>query len=662
MSIFYKISHRQGSLSGVLFAYAWMSCVFAAAQPAEQEYPGFRLSPADTSAIMGLIHTAMDVRRNNTDSAILLLRTALQQSRLAVYRGGAVHALHQLGGAYADKGQYEQALAYYRHALSYCADSESRSYIATLYNSIANIYQIKGDYTTALRYYYRAVAFSEKIPSTIPVAGIYNNMGAVLIETKQYERALYYFSQAETYARREKQNEMLASALINKGIIHMLQEEWDRGLRCYKEALALAEQHNILKTQYTALSNIGEYYQSRDMPRRAIPYLLRALSLRGAVNPWYYNGVVIVTGHTYLKLKEYRLARAYLLQALEEAERLHLTQDMVRAHKLLADLYAQTGDFRNAFRHHETYALLQDSLTSEQTMKSIHRMEIRYQSAEKDKRLIGNQLLIAHQKNRLREKNIWIGGIAAGAVLLAVLLASLYRSNQQRQRLQAEKIRNLQQKQELIRFRSMITGEEKERTRIARELHDGIVGQIAAAKLNFSAIQKRHPQMLRSADYDEALQQLDNTAQELRETAHNLMPETLFRDGLGEAVHSYCDRIGRHLSFPLDCQIFGSIPPLEKSFGLSVYRIAQELVQNIIKHAHATAALLQINCQDGLLSLTAEDNGKGFPAQMQGKGLGLANVRERVRTANGHLEISTGTEGTTIYIEFDIRHLTIQSA
>lgn len=151
---------------------------------------------------------------------------------------------------------------------------------------------------------------------------------------------------------------------------------------------------------------------------------------------------------------------------------------------------------------------------------------------------------------------------------------------------------------------------------------------------------------------------LDDTSAEVRKTAHNLMPDVLLRHSLKDALVLYFEQLNNQNHLRLELQLYGDTSQLEKSSQLTLYRIIQELVQNIIKHAQASYAAVQIMKLEEKLSVIVEDNGVGFNQQDTDNGYGLQNLKFRVQSLQGHIYImSAQGRGTTINIEFDTQKL-----
>jgi signal transduction histidine kinase len=199
----------------------------------------------------------------------------------------------------------------------------------------------------------------------------------------------------------------------------------------------------------------------------------------------------------------------------------------------------------------------------------------------------------------------------------------------------------------------VLQGEETERARLARDLHDGLGGLLSGVKLSMAGI-KTKPGDSENSQVDKALQLLDISIAELRRMAHNLMPESLIKYGVHEALSDFCNSINV-ASCKVIFNFYGQSNRLDKKFENNLYRIAQELINNALKHAHATEIIVQLIQEHNRINLTVQDNGKGFDTRIleKTKSSGIANIRSRVESLNGWLEITSELgQGTEITIEY----------
>jgi len=331
------------------------------------------------------------------------------------------------------------------------------------------------------------------------------------------------------------------------------------------------------------------------------------------------------------------------------------------AYKTLSELKALHGDYKNAFALEKRSLELLDSIKVKEKMLSVYDLEYKLQMANKDKANAKNTLLLSQTKNRLQTRNFWIIAISLCFAAFIFLLISLYRNSKTKQRLHQKELNELEKETEINNLRAMIKGEEKERARLAREIHDGIMVQLSTIKMGMKVIpdfckNETAENFFKTDYYKELVTGMESATAELRSTAHNLMPDMLLQGGLSEALLYFCNNIKKNTGIVIDYQQHGNITGLEKEFELSIYRIIQELLQNVIKHAKATRVMLQLTfISENMLTITIEDNGSGFNPQSYKNGMGLRSIANRLKIMNGHMDIqSDAASGTSVHIEFEL--------
>lgn len=197
---------------------------------------------------------------------------------------------------------------------------------------------------------------------------------------------------------------------------------------------------------------------------------------------------------------------------------------------------------------------------------------------------------------------------------------------------------------------------EQERTRMARELHDGLGSMLSGVKHSFSAMQKQmnlDEQQENKFNYN--IGKLNESIVELRDISHSMASESLLKYGLENSLRDYCRNISQPGEFSVSFEALGTASmQLTDEQSFHIFRIIQELIQNIIKHAGTTEALLQISYNEHRLYITVEDNGKGFilTAPQHKKGIGLKNIESRIKALKGKMDFRTApNEGTSVMIE-----------
>jgi signal transduction histidine kinase/predicted small secreted protein len=615
----------------------------------------------DKKTVLDMLQDAALLSKKEPDSAMVLFQRALRLGIENNYPEEVADAYSHIATIYNNKGKYEEAYAEGKKMLAIAFSLKMEKVMPAVYNSFANRFQRKGMYDSAMYYYYAAINLVENDTSKRNAAlpTLYTNLSGILETIGDYEKGLLYLNKAEVLARDMQHWHLLSLILINKGNAFNNLKNLDSSNYNLKEALAIARKHHFLQWQHLALSNLGSTNYQQGRYKEALSYLEEALLLKGDIDPNYQNTNVALMGKLYLSMGNYKLAEQYLQRSLHTAEQLNIARDLTEGHRVLSELYAQTGNFRKAYDHQFTYTQIKDSIEGISSKQNINQLEVKYRTAQKDKELVEKKLQISRQGAQIKQKNIWIIGISSGALLLAAiaaLLYSLYRSSWHQKRFQEEKFRTLEQEQEIGQLRAMMKGEEKERIRIAQDLHDGIGGMLASIKMNLNAIKEDKQELQSMPGFQKVTDMLSDTATEVRKTAHNLMPDALARQSLREALLQYCENNSSSI-LQIDLQ-FDVQESFHKASELFLYRIIQELVQNITKHAKATHAVIQLMLHENNLSIIVEDNGSGFDSSLSHKGAGLLNIHKRVEALQGYISLSSRKDkGTTVHIEFDFTKL-----
>ncbi len=620
---------------------------------------------ADTGLIMQYLFKANSLADENPDSALMIYSEVLQKSKQAGFPRGIINALNYSSKIYADKGLYDRGLFLLNEAAWYGNHSEeSRRELFHTYNNIGIIYNYRSEYYQAAQYYYMAARLAEKYDST-KVAHIYNNLAGVLFHLGLERRPLYYLEKARQQAIRTRQLSTLTKILLNIGNVYVKRSDWDQAAYYYNSALDTARAYKIKESEYEALIGLADLNYMQERPNEILTLLSEAESLSVTPSAYRKNISRMLSGVAWYQLGDYQKAEQYLSDALAAARAGQSPEQIIKSSEWLARVYAATGRYALAFRQLDSCMAVKDSVQEYTNAQSISQLEVRYQSAQKDKELAEHKLRIAQQERNIERKNRLITIGAGGGLMIILVAFGVYRNYRNKQRVQAKHIEILQQKQEILnqkqeisQLRAMMQGEEKERARIARELHDGIGGMLSAVKMNLNALKKQNPILAEVKGLDNVMRILQDTSAEVRKTAHNLMPDILVKHKLPEAIRIYCENINMADELFVSLQLHGDLETLDKAVDLLVYRTTQELLQNVIKHARATRAVVQIIRNGDELSLIVEDDGKGFDPQTQEAGYGLQNLKFRIQALHGNISIESAEAiGTTIFIKLNLQQL-----
>lgn len=623
----------------------------------------------DTSAINELLKKGYTLREINPDSAALIYQKALNASRIANYKIGIADALCGLGRFYNIQNQQRRAIGFLQKALPYCDSSvRGREKFIAAYLLLSESYYYIGRYDSCVYYRYEALNQMESSGITDPVLRLrvyskilqfWLNAHADIRNDKYIAHIMQNINELEKGALARNDSSLLVNVFFQKeGYYHNISEN-DSARYYGLQSIALGHRQQVIPSMMmAAYLNMALTYMDDKAPDSAILCINKAVveaPEQGRSTNRYLLFADIFLGKALAMKKQYLKAIAVTEPALARADELSLNNVSEIAYETLADAYEATGNFEASARNRKLYAQLRDSLMKTEKMEIGYNLDMKYRVAEKNKELAQKELAIVQNKIRIRSKNIWIGSITAGLLLITAISVLLYRNSKHKQKLQSEKIYMLQQEMEIKLLKAMISGTEKERSRIARDLHDGIGGTLGSIRAQLGMLYKKQNPNEAHTDYNHIMQLLAEASADLRKTAHNLMPEILLQEGLVAATELFCERAAKGYEIDLKFASYGEAGTIPPELEMTLYRTIQELVQNILKHAAAKHALVQLNFNGPHISLTVEDDGKGMN-NIEGKnvGMGLKTIASRIQSLQGTMDIDTKPEeGTSIYIELD---------
>lgn len=612
----------------------------------------------DSAVIMPIVNKAtLMLTKEGPDSNMRqTLDTIYKLSQASNYYTGLAWYHLLIGKIAMFRADNDRGKSHYEEALFYNTKGEKDARLfGNVYMNMGTLEVNKGNLEDGLSRFLKALDYATQIKGRedreLLTAAIYSNLSRPFMNVGKYTKALDYLNKGQAMADRSESLGIVSTKITilnNQGLCYQFLGDYKQAMDKYQAARLLSITYHRLSYQQTALANIGNLLIIQGKYQEAIQSIKQALAIDDRSKPYYTTGILSALGNGYLHVGDARRAEQTWLEALSLAREFELKSYFPELHLSLSDLYERKKQSTLALKHLKQYILYKDSISRSDQIKNIQQLEAKYQSAVKDKALVENQVILQ------RRNNLIILLVSVGALLFVLAYAVL----RHRGKLNKRKIRILEQMHEIKAVKYMMEGEEKERIRIARELHDGIGSMLTALNMKLNSIKKKYA--LKGADIyaelnDPIMLTMDISA-EIRQTSRNLVPETLLHLGLAGTLRQYCTYLEANNHIQVDLQIYGDIDQINHSLSLSLYRIVQEIAQNIIKHAQATEAVIQVRRHEDRISLYAEDNGTGFePKNIKRKGGGLANIQARVNALKGYFSISSSVQsGTTIHIEMDI--------
>ncbi len=594
------------------------------------------------------------------------LMNLLAESISMGYNDKACNIYLDIARSHADAGNFDSTLHYYNLAKNYCNKPVYDKTLPAVYLTEfgAFYHGLQSDNVSANQRYYDALKYLEAndLTNNELTINIYLYLFATQEKLGNPEQGLKYLKDGEALAIKLNSMQALIAVRTNLGYYYSERKDYKTARTYFEKALENEEKiwnpiwdPNIL---IAALVGKASVLVKLDEASSAVPILQRAVKIAKDNNIVYSEvAASIDLGNAYNHLGKYNESIQLVSQSLKKQEA-GFNWYREEAYRVLMEAYESTGQYKKALDYQRRLTAFNDSLSGKEKEVALNEMEVRFQTANKDKEITSQNLLIAQQRNKLSRKNYLILGISAGAIIIALILFTLFKSAANKQKLRELEIKTLQRQQEINMLRSTMMGEEQERQRLSRELHDGIGSMISSAIMQLSLLKKQHPDHAFPKEYAEVLRLLQETGSEVRKTAQNMMPDIINKQTLSQAVENYCESIAQGSSLKIDVQFYGDTEKLSSHCKLVVYRIIQELVHNVVKHANATHVIVQGIMNDGQFSVTVEDDGKGFDTNTGTKGMGLKNIASRVKQFNGDFQVeSTPGKGTATYIQFECKDL-----
>ena len=505
----------------------------------------------------------------------------------------------------------------------------------------------------------KVIPLAEQTEDVTLIGNNYQNVAMNLMNLQEYAKAAQYYSKALSLLRgREDASEEKLTVYVNAARNALYAKDYDQSKMMLDTAYLIA--NLIPNSTYVPMYHTvaGSYYADTKNFEKAHQHLSEGLvTAKKLNNDELISTILYDQFKAYQQNRQYIKAKGKLLEVFPYIEKTSSLANRQMVYYHLAKTTVTLNQYAEAVKWYEAYKVVTDSLSTNKNRAQILELERKYQTTEKEKELL--KIKSQHQEQSFAlQKTRSISIISASlCMLLFVLGFTLYRTQQNKKRLLVQKelllqeeLKNHRQESKINLYNAMLQGEERERGRLARDLHDGLGGMLASVKMKLSAVTDKmglqEVDAVAIGDLLSIINQLDSSVNELRKVSHNLMPDSLLYRGLEDALKDLCKSMAQS-NIAIDFQSASLKRDYSHPFLMSVYRIVQELLTNALKHSEADQIWVQCSEEDDILYLSVEDNGKGFRKGNENvnvTGMGLSNIRNRIALLNGHLEIDTYPE------------------
>jgi signal transduction histidine kinase len=539
-------------------------------------------------------------------------------------------------------GQFDIAKEHLYKALRYAKDVGDIRNQGILYSNLGVAYMNLGRTDSAVINFETANTIFASINDKKLMASTEQNLGGILLNLNQIQKGLAYCQKAYTHFLAIKDSLSAHYALLNSGLALKKSNKLDSAYiifnSCYKFAITTNDPELI----FASCSNLADLHISLNQFEKAELFLAKMLFLSNQLNSKVKKAI------TYMGLSAVYEAKNQLSlqkQAIDSAIYYHENlKEKFRAKDLYlkaANIYQSRGDFKKA----NEYLRIHYAIFSEINENSMQEKIVEYEAKYNNK---SQQVELALQEQKLTKQRLWVVlSISAGILLIFLILILSYRNKL--------KLKLIQKQSELNKAQAILIGEENERQRTAKELHDSVCSSISAVSL-----QLIHANLQNSSNTKEKLTPIVNQLQQInadvRSISHNLQLSNATEFNFNEQITNYIKRLNLSQSIQFNYSSSVKEDVIKEHYHLTVnlFRIFQELMNNALKHSKATDVYLQLHIHGGKLVMSYEDNGIGFDTNTVNKGLGFKNIHQRTQLFKGTINIDSSPKGSSFSFIFTI--------
>lgn len=520
-------------------------------------------------------------------------------------------------------------------------------YLFKAFVGIGNSFTIKGDYELAADYYYKALTISEK-DSSIQKAYLYGNLFVVWLNIGDEEKAMFYLEEGEKQAVLEKDSVQL-STIWNRQANQYLEKDTALAYRKYEQSIALSIQLKDSVTRFFTSFNLAYLNAVSGNTAKAYEYIafcnyvLRNDLIKDVfqkLSSLYY------LGGCYLALKDYQLAESTWLSCIQEASAFGANIYRVKPYFALAELYSKQGKYQKANKYYVAFSNLNDTLINEEKLNEINRYEKQYRTAQLERIAKANQLVQMKSELSIERRNRLILFLVISGVVALIFLVFYRMNSMKKYKVKKEKLLLTKKEAQLKRLKIAVKGESDERKRIAGDLHDGVGSLLSVAKMNSSLFPSLCTELNNDLNFQYTIQLLDQSTENIRAISHCLVPETLLKGGLNEALQILCHSNSEIFKSEINFQTYGNYPEINPKLEEKIFRIIQDLIMQTLNDSNGNKILIQLNWQMNVLFVTMDVNGEPLNAQKLNGQWDI--IKQKVKDLKGVIEIRGEINGGSI--------------
>lgn len=576
---------------------------------------------------------AKEVKELNLESAKRCVDTLEVMAKQANSLIGKAKALNLRGTILKEEGHLDEAMPLFRQDLAIRQRLNDQKGMGQAYNSLGAIHAEQYRPDSAIFYYLKMVAIYEELKEYSNIASAYSNIGSLYSDQKAHDKAIKYLEKALKIRLEHGEEKKTMYTYNNLAVAHGTkggEESIEKALAYSKKGIEIALKYDNKFVAGVIDGGVCHLLNEQKRYEEAIPHCQQSIQYLEAADRTanlVYPLVNLATA--YNALHQPAEALKYAEKGYKIMTEKQFVDPLEVYYEELANANEQLGNHKQALSWFKQFMVLDDSLFKAENVKNLADVETKYQTEKKEKELIA-------QKAQIFQQRTWLLTLVIGFAVFVVFSLLFYN----RYRLKQQQILNKAIiREQKLGLNAVIEAQEAEQRRIAKELHDGIAQELVAVKLGFDrlALKMKNAAPSEAENVAELANLLKETCTEVRTISHLMLPPMLEKEGLVSSLQLLLENTLKRLDIAHAFHHSNMQERFDAKIEWTIYRIAQELLNNILKHAQATQIAIEIQKAGNNLIFKVEDNGKGYDfeeARRKGS-LGLLNILSRVSNLGG---------------------------
>ncbi len=617
-------------------------------QPPEKSTPYDR----DTTLFNRYLQKAIRLSASTPDSSHYYLQKAYTLASDRQYSIGLSRYFHFLAAQYNQNSQYDSAMQTAREEMHWALQSEDSLSMAWAYSALANVFEYKGLADSAGIFFIKELKIAEGLGNKKLSGRIRYNLSSVLYLTGDYTKGIAYGQSGYKIGRQLNNRHIMGNSLFNLAVNEVALHQYDSALFHFNRALKVVKNTADSNMVMDVLNNEGDILIKKNRYQSALSKYQKMLKLAKQYKyPDYLMYAYGNLGNTQLHVGQLSKAEKNLSKAIHIGHKIGADYELSLWYEAFSNLKEAKKDYASALTYRKKYEALNDSITNKETKKDLHKLEIKYQTAQKDKEIAQQKLSLINSRGKIYRKNIWIWIIISGLIVLIFIFILSVRSHKHKQKLQQQSLLTIQKQHEVNTLKAQMNAREEERNRIGQEMHDD-VGSALTTILYLSEDLKTQTKEIGKQTADKIAATAGSVVDKMSEIIWSMNRAYDTVDDLITYSRQHTANFLENYGLKYTFEAPDPVPDihLQSEQRRNIFLVLKESLHNVIKHAGASKVCICFYLTDNL-QVVIHDDGKGINLEkLRRFGSGLQNMKQRMESVGGSFDIRN-KEGTLITLE-----------